>query len=170
MYKLTISGHSKSKAKLLCRRTKHFIVGQEYEIYFIIKNIGDEPSPPVTFSYTIHWPGTEAKTTEDIIAKSFGPGRFERSDPRTYTALSTGLGGVVATAHTNTPDKKEIKIWKKDGIFIRNTTDMFELIYATTPEAIYEYWGVWIAAIGLIIIAFEKILSPLQYFLSLLGI
>ena len=144
MYKLTISGHSKSKAKLLGRRTKHFIVGQEFEIYFEVKNVGGEPSPPTIFYYTINWPGTKAETVENFKIKSIESGQSEKSETATYRALSTGLGGVTVYANTDQHPIDKVQVWEKEGEIPQRLTKMFELIYATTPEAIYEFWALWV--------------------------
>mgnify|MGYP001072125697 CR=1 FL=1 len=164
MYKLTIRAHAKSRARLFGRRlkVKYFLVGQEYDIYYKIKNIGDEKSPSVKCYINITWPGTKASTSSEFRVKSLEPGKCDVSETKTYFALSTGLATITAY----TIELKDV-LYRKDCKSTLPSTEAFDTIFATTPEAIYEYWGLWVAAIGLIIIAFEKIWNTLRYFLPL---
>ena len=174
MYKLTIRAHAKSRARLLGGRLKveHFIVGQEYDVHFVVKNIGDETSPSGRCFIDITWPGTKARTTWEFPVKSLEPGECDVSETKTYLALSTGLATITLPKRITSGSRElqnvvDFIFYRKDGNNRLPKTEAFDTIYATTPEAIYEYWALWVAAIGLIIIAFEKIWNALQYFLSL---
>ncbi len=166
MYELTIKGHSKSNAKLLCKRTKHFIVGQKYEIHFVVKNISKETSPSGRCFIIIYWPGSKADTTMDFHVKRLGPDKCDVSKKWRFDALSTGLALISLNqikpnhyAYKKLLARNEIdKNGKSKLNFVTHddeekelhTSKVFDFFYVTTPEAIYEYYALIVAAISLV--------------------
>lgn len=174
MYKLTIKAQPKSRARLIggIKKTNYFIVGQQYDIHYVVKNIGDEKSPSGRIYIRIKWPGTEAETTWDFMAEPLEPGECYISETKKYLALSTGLATItvydrIRSGSYELQNVVEHNVYRKDGKRELDKKEAFDTIYATTPEAIYTYWGFWVATAGLLIIASEKLWKVLLFFLSL---
>jgi len=179
-YKLTISAQAKSKARLIGgrKKTNHFIVGREYKIYFVVKNIGNETSSSGRCFFIIHWPGTKASSTGDFHVESLEPNKCYISKTYTLTAHSTGLALIslnkISSKHDAYDELVERNDIRKDGKsklnFVRDydknkldTDEAFDFIYSTTPEAIYEYWAFIVGAVSLVILAVKEIWLVLRF-------
>ena len=170
MYKLTISAQPKSKARLVDKllRVKHFIVGRKYDINFVVKNISNEISPSGKIYIDIEWPETKASTTWEFTTKSLEPGECYISETKTYLALSTGLATItaydrIASGSHEHKNVVELIIYRKDGSKKLGQHEAFGTIYATTPEAIYEYWALLIATVGILFAVVNWDLSRLKW-------
>jgi len=174
VYKLTIRAQTKSRAKLIGgrKKTNHFIVGRKYDINYVVKNIGEEKSPSGRIYIHIKWPGTTTGSRWEFTIEPLEPGECHTSETKTYLAFSTGLATIMAYDRIRSGSHElqnvvELIIFRKDGKRELDKKEAFDTIFATTPEAIYEYYALWVAAIGLIIIASEIIWNALRFFLSL---
>jgi len=174
MYKLTISAQTKSKARLIGgrKKTSHFIVGQYYDINFVVENIGEEKSPSGRIYIHIKWPGTTTGSRWEFTVEPLEPGECHISETQTYLAFSTGLATIMAYDRIKSGSHElqnvvELIIYRKDGKKELDKKEAFDTIYATTPEAIYEYLGLWASAFGLGIVAMEAILNFLGCFITL---
>jgi len=163
---LTISAHPKSTARILRIRVKYFIVGKEYDIYFIVKNIGDETSPPGECYIFIKWPGTETGSRWHFNFDSLEPGMCHKSNIRTYPVLSPGVATITVRSEDprkGVPSKNNPVFYRKDGESRQPPGEAIELIVAQMPEAIHEYLALIVAVISLGIIALEKIIQALRF-------
>lgn len=153
-------------------KVENFIVGQQYDIHYVVKNIGEKKSPFGRIYIDIKWPETKAETTWEFTAKPLEPGDCDISETKTYLALSTGLATITAYKRIKSgledlQNVVELNVYRKDGKKKLGKKEAFDTIYATTPEAVYTYWGFWVATAGLLIIASEKLWKVLLFFLSL---
>jgi len=192
MSKLTIRAHTKSKARLIGGRkgTNYFIVGQEYEVYFVVKNIGNETSTSGKCFIEIEWPGTKAGTTMDFPVKPLEPNKCEVSKKWTLIAHSNALALISLNkilppihngkhGHPAYAKLFDLNLIDENGRsklnFVRESDEkkletnvIFHTFYATTPEAIYGYWAFIVAATSLSIIAIKELWPVVKFLISFL--
>jgi len=164
MYKLIIEARIKSKAKIFGVLIPQYVFGENFEVFYIIKNIGkDTVSPKGRFLVEIIWQGTTLKETQwyDIPTLKYGEDHY------------TGKGewGVLShlgTFHITNVESDEdpnIKLNTFSGIEI---TPIYVIgaIFGSTKEGVYEYWALVIASFGFLVIVVEKIIPLLSWLIN----
>lgn len=64
-------------------------------------------------------------------------------------------------------DTVELEFYREDGNSRLPLEEGFDTLYATQPEAIYEFWALLVSSIGLGIIALEKVMQVIRLFLPI---
>lgn len=154
MYKLTIEVRKKTKARLIGFPIRQYVFGQPFEVYYVIKNIGDQPSPPGRFTVIINWQGTQYKEEKTYQVPRLKPDQSHPTKPEEWGVLSH-LGGfhiidVVSAEHP------QFKLHSTEGIEI-GIERVIDAVFGMPPEGVYEYWALWVATGGFIILVGEKL-------------
>jgi hypothetical protein len=167
-YRLIIRPLLKSKAKLLkLFPTDSFIYHQPFEIAFHFQNISDETFPGAEFYYEVHWPSGQ------VVWKKFSIPPLKKNEPFNSpifktAALCEGYGLIlILRGAAQWIIKDEKSFWPREvecyrGEMAEDRMDISTNIASVNSirsEEIYTMWGLVVSAIGLLIIALEKVLT-----------
>lgn len=167
---LVLKVESKSKAKILGKRVKSYLVGQDFEVTYRIENIGDGEFAGGIVKILISWPNGQGEITPYTIPLlKGGDERPLEPSPSTWGVLSRGFALfslLDAKYHFGRP----ITIYKdeENQIPMGKQAPAFYSVLGKEPEEIYEFWGMIISAIALVILVGDKIIQFLKWFLPIL--
>lgn len=156
-----------SSARILGLPVKSFIVGERFDAVYILTNDDKKAFPGGHLSALIRWPVGESRSLKMDIPR-LEPGETCKLKDSGIPVLSQGYTTFKFSA--SSIEDGAIVITSKDsgvGLF---PYPVWHFIVGRTREEIYQYWALLVSAIGLSIIAIEKIWKSFPYFLSLLGI
>lgn len=171
-YKLTIKAIVKSKAKLFkFIPLKSIVAGEIFKISFQFQNISDETFPGVSFNYQIFWP-SEQFTTDDFEIPALKKNESYNSPTIETEAFCEGFALIFANKKHELMVKDEqgrmrlVKLYKgkHEDDYLRPQYSIASA-KAKRSEEIYEFWAMIISAIGLLIIALEKIVGFFDWLL-----
>ena len=149
-YEILLKVESKSKAKILRKHVKSYLVGHEFEVCFELTNVGSTVFPGGNFSVSIEWPNGQT-VQEPYQIPTLDPGEV-RMHAFTTGALSRGFA-LFTFQSSLANDGKPVNFRKPSGELIPSgpprTVYSFYSILAKEPEEIYEFWGMIIAAVSL---------------------
>jgi len=150
-HEIMLKTETKSKAKILGKRVKSYLVGQEFEVTVELTNKGSAVFPGGSFTVSIEWPnGQTVRTSYQISMLNLGEVR--KLPPFTTGALSRGFATFTLES-SPANDGKPVNFHKPSGELIPSgppgTVYSFYSILAKEPEEIYEFWGMIIAAVSL---------------------
>lgn len=171
-YKLIIRPILNSKAKLLkLFPTDSFIYHQPFEISFHFQNIGNETFPGAEFYYEIHWPSGQVVSERFPLPPLKKNESFDSSIFKT-DALAEGYGLIFISRRSSTLIIKDEKnFWPREVEFYKGerVEDYIDIrasiasVNAIRSEQIYVVWGLVISAIGLLIVALEKLAEFIRW-------
>lgn len=161
MYNLRIEAQTKSKAKLLGIPVPQYVFGKNFEVFYVIRNEGDQPSPAGRFTVRIKWQGTDLTEEKIYNIPNLQPGISHYTHTQEWGVLSHigtfHIIDIVSTTHN------ELILHTTSGQRLVSKF-VFHAIFGTTPEGVFEFWALIVSAFGLGIIAIEKIIDLLTLF------
>jgi hypothetical protein len=161
---LLLEVESESKARVLGKRVKHYLVGQEFEAVYKLTNTGNQNFPGGTFSVVIHWPNGQYESTTYTIPPLI-PKETRAAVPKSkWGVLSRGFALFYLTdAKDNTG--KSISINKSAHNPIPKTVSFYSVL-GKEPEELYQYWALIVALVALLILVGEKVLEMLLWIIN----
>jgi len=167
MYTLLLQVETKSKAKVLGKSVKHYLVGQDFEVVYKLGNIGDQLFPGGHFSVQIRWPNGQIEQTPYTIPQ-LQLGETKPAEPKsTWGVLARGFGLLYITSSTDN-DGKEIIFYRSPEDAIPRKVSFYAVL-GKEPEELYQYWALIIATGSLLILVGEKVFQIIKWIISLLN-
>lgn len=157
-----IEAISKSNAQLTRLKipVPQYIIGHSFDTVFSIKNLTMQKSPRLTFEIEVKM--DDYSYTFERQLDSIPAGASYTTNPINWKVLNQGVCTFSFINLIIAGDTELLKSAKHD--FIDNDgkpvkpSSIFHSVVTTTPEGVYEYWAMIISAIGLAVIALEKII------------
>lgn len=158
---LLLSVESESKARVLGKKVKHYLVGQEFEVVYKLTNTGNQNFLGGSFTVEIHWSNGQYETTTYTIPP-LSPGDTKLAKPKSnWGVLSRGFAlFFLMDAKDNTG--KNITLYKNPQNPIPKTVSFYSVL-GKEPEELYQYWALIVAIIALLILVGEKALQILLW-------
>lgn len=156
---------TESKAKILGKKIKSYVLGQPFEIGVGIKNIGKNVVKDLKFSFSIIWSNQQRVTFEseepiELLPNKGTIGQFESN------AMAHGYGlFMMGKVKDNTSNVNLFDINSKP----LKRMGAIHTIYAKTGEEVFSYYALIVASISLVIIALEKLYPFFLWFLQSIG-
>jgi len=151
-HEITLKVESNSKAKILGKQLKSYLVGYKFEALFELTNVSPAVFPGGTFTLNIEWPNGQI-VSDTFQIPALDPGEVHKIPPLTTGALTRGFALFTLDARAPANDNKPIVFRSASGEPIPSgaprTVYSFYSILAKEPEEIYEFWGMLIAAFSL---------------------
>lgn len=167
MYKLLLQAESRSKAKILRKSVKDYVVGQNFQVVYKLTNIGYQLFPGGTFSVEIKWPNGQIEVTPYTIPQ-LAPNETRSAEPKSeWGVLSRGFALFFVTSAVDN--------YGKDIIFYsdpKNTISglvSFYSVLGKDPEELYQYWAMIAAVVALFILVGEKLYEIIRSIISLVN-
>ena len=138
----------------------------KFLISFKFRNISNSTSPQGHFYWLIHWASGQA-VSNDFDIPSLRSGENWVSTQYETDALAEGYGLIYVAYSSPRGTVFQFYFGNKivSPIYPKYSGISIASIKAKKKEELYEFWGMMIAAIGLLIVALEKIISFLYYLL-----
>jgi len=176
MHKIRLAARSKSLAKIGPIRSKDYIFGQKYKIWFEVENVGETPFPGGVLRIQIAWP-QGLIVGHPFTIKSLGPGEQLRTKIFDTDALAPGFALFYARP-IEADDKKKVEMYRTSTRKFRPLTFIpprpkvvlyhVHSIYAKQREEITGYWAMWISAVSLTILVIATIVQFIVWFVQFL--
>ena len=144
-HEIMLKAESRSKAKIMRKQLKSYMVGHKFEVFFELTNVGSTVFPGGTFSVIIVWPNGQIVQTPKYQIPKLGTGNTYKTTPFTTDAISRGYG-LFSISMWGSKDGRDLRFRDASGKSFGNS---FHAILAKEPEEIYEFWGMIIAAASL---------------------
>jgi hypothetical protein len=145
---------------------KSFIEGEEYEISFRLENIGEIDFPGGMLRFSTRWPSLQ-EVRQSTPIKPLKKGEYTETRPFGSDVLCRGYGLIfIETPDIRDDQGRPLEVEFYSGKRVEDFIDTraaVSSIKARTWEEIYEFWALIIAAISLLIIASDKILTFIQW-------
>jgi len=157
---------TKSKAKILGKHIKSFLVGHEFEVVFELTNVVSTVFPGGSFGVLIEWPNGQL-VQKNYQIPTLDPGEVHKTSPFNTGVLSRGYA-LFSFLSWGSNDGKELRFRDSSGksIFGRPS---FHAVLAKEPEEIYEFWGMIIAALSLAFLVGIELIRFLIWLRALLN-
>jgi len=164
MYKIRLATRSKSKAKIGPFPKEDYIVGQRYQVWYEVENIGKTSFPGGVLRVQISWPNGQI-VGQSFVIKPLAPAELHRTKIRVTDALARGFALFFALPIVAN-DKKKVEVYSSPGKPLRPPhpkADIYHIhsIYAKPKEEITGYWAMWISAFSLLLFV---IINLIQFF------
>ena len=166
-YKLLIEARTKSKAKILGIPVKSFLEGERYSVSFAVANLGLEPFPGGELFARIEWPTRQIVLFPHTLPKIM-PSHSVLTKEEESDVLSKGYGLFFCEIASSDGEHVRLLKFGKNPIPITSKNESFGSVHGKTSEELYEFWGMLVAAISLLIIAAEKVVEFLLWLSSVL--
>lgn len=163
MYRLVLQTETTSKAKILKRGIKHYLVGHNFQVIYKLKNDGDELFPGGTFDVVIQWPnGQFEKATYSI--PSIEPNNVDKALVYGKNLSITEWGvlcrGFALFFLRNVRDAKGIKLFlHKEGGEELSEQESFHSVLGIEAEEVYQFWAMIAAVVSLLFLVAEKVIQ-----------
>lgn len=144
-HEIMLKAESKSKAKILWKHVKSYMVGHKFQVLFEFTNVGSTVFPGGSLGVLITWPNGQVVQFEYQIPK-LGLGDMYKAPHFTTDALSRGYGLFSVSSYGS--KEGEVRFRDQSGKSIFGQPSFYSVL-AKEPEEIYEFWGMVIAAISL---------------------
>jgi hypothetical protein len=165
MHKLLLQVESKSKAKVLKKSVKHYLVGQSFQVAYKVKNIGDQLFPGGTFYVQIIWPNGQLEGWTYTIPQ-LTPEETSIAEPKSERGVLSQGFALFYLRNARDNEGKGITLYKspKDTLSVGNS---FYSVLGKEPEELYQYWALIVAIGALLILVGEKVFQTIIWILSL---
>jgi len=162
MYEIALKAASKSRAKILGLPVKSYIEGKNYVVSFQLTNIGNNIFPGGRLSVSITWPNGQF-VVQNYLIPPLDPNSMHTTSDIETGAMSRGYALFIGQIIAN--DQKPVTVHSPPGRPIKPPMSFYSII-AKSPEEIYEFWGMMIAAISLISLALEKVIFLINWLIN----
>jgi len=160
LYIINLEVDVKSSARILGLPVRSFVVGERLDAVYILTNEDEKAFPGGHLSALIRWPVGESRSLKIDIPR-LEPGETCKLKDCRIPVLSQGYTTFQFSA--SSIEDEEIVITSKYsgvGLFPHPA---WHFIVGKTREEIYQYWALLVSAIGLSIIALEKVIQALRF-------
>lgn len=162
MYKIRLAAKSKSIAKIGPIPMKDYIVGQKYQVWYEVENIGGNPFPGGVLQVQITWPNGQI-VAQPFTIKPLAPSKSDRTQIIVTHALARGFALFHALPITAN-DGKKVEMYITPTQKFRPPHQKVLIyhihsIYAKPKEEITGYWAMWISAVSLIILVATSLIQ-----------
>jgi hypothetical protein len=167
IHRLDVKPICKSRAKLLkLIPTKTVISGQQFDISFSFKNVGESAFPGCIFRWKIIWPSSQ-EDRGSFNVPALNKKESWISTPHRTDALCDGYGLIFIGEIPRLENALvQLVIEGKEFRGIQELGDSIRSVNTRSSQEIYAVWGLLISAFGLGIIALEKIIMFLQWLIG----
>lgn len=162
LYQINLEVDVKSSARILGLPVGSFIVGEKFDAVYILTNKDEKAFLGGHLSALIRWPVGESRSLK-IDIPHLEPGETCKLKDSGIPVLSQGYTTFQFSA-SSIEDEGIVITSKYSGVGLF-PYPAWHFIVGKTREEIYQYWALLVSAIGLGIIALEKILQILRFFL-----
>lgn len=152
--RISIEAICKSQAKLFGRKTKKYLLGENYEVVFKMKNIGEKDFPGGMAKIYINYTSGQSHFIGFSISK-IEKGKETLTEKISKSALGKGYALFLAEMTAN--DGEPVKLIKYGQDLPENAS--FGAIFIETRTDIYSYDALMISAVSLVAMVILSILS-----------
>jgi hypothetical protein len=148
----------KSQVKLFGRKTKKYLLGENYEITFKLKNVGEKEFPSGRAKVWIDYTSGQRHFMEFFIPKIEKEGELliEKIDGK-ISKSALGKGYALFFCGITASDDSPVKVIKYGQDLPENAS--FGAIFIETRTDIYSYYALMISAVSLVAMVILSILS-----------
>ena len=157
MYKLTLRAESRSKARVIGRDVKDYLVGHNFEVIYELQNIGDQPFPGGSFLVVIQWSNGQFEQTSYSIPM-LQPKDIKSAEPKSiWGVLSRGFA-LFFLMDAKDNNGKDITLYKNEQDEVPKKASFYSIL-GREPEELYQFWALIATVASLVILVSEKILQ-----------
>lgn len=143
-----------------------YIVGQKYQVWYEVENIGKTSFPGGELGVTINWPNGQV-VGQRFAIKPLATGELHRTKTLITDALARGFALFFARSVV-AKDRKKVEMYSSPGKPLKEPfpkAGIFHIhsIYAKPTEEITEYWAMWISAISLLLFVVIELIQFIMW-------
>jgi len=166
MYKLLLQVESKSKATILGKSLRDYLVGQNFRATYKLTNIGDQLFPGGFFAVEIRWPNGQFENTPYTIPQ-LAPSESKLAEPQSdWGVLSRGFA-LFYLVDTRDNNGKDIIFYSGPNDTIPRSVSFYSIL-GKDPEELYQYWAMIVGAAALVILVGEKLFEMIRWIVPLI--
>lgn len=163
-HKISVESECQSKAKLLRgrKKTKKYLLGENYRIKFKLRNVGEKDFPDGRAKIWIDYTSKQRHFMEFLIPK-IEKGRelqIEKIDGKKIERSALGKGYALFFGEITANDGKPVKLIKYGQELPEDAS--FGAIFIETRTDIYTYYLLVISAVSLVLLVIFSMLNLLR--------